>query len=201
MESLVGIFSSAGAAATTVEELLNSGMTEQSIIFLSGESPAGVSDRYSNLSGGPNKLAVTDDEVDRLPTTDAENDGMGKAMGALMGGAVGASAGLAAGAALASLVVPGVGTIFAIGLGAARRSGVLGGAAAGAKAGEATEHAMDVGVPRDDVPLYHELLRRGRSLVIANVEDEDQAKTANSVFKKQGSEDVDAARKDLEKAA
>jgi hypothetical protein len=37
--------------------------------------------------------------------------------------------------------------------------------------------------------------------VIADVDDEDQAATARSVFKKQGSEDVDAARKDLEKAA
>jgi hypothetical protein len=121
-------------------------------------------------------------------------------MGAVMGGALGASAGLAGGAAVASLAVPGVGTIFAIGLGAAAALG-LGGAAAGAKAGEATEHALDVGVPKDDVPLFHELLRRGRSLVIANVESEEQAATTRSVLKKQGSEDVDAARKELKKAA
>ncbi len=185
MQSVVGIFSSAAAAEEAIEELINSGMTEQSIIFLSGEAP-GNSD--------------SDEQADRLPTTDAEDDGMGKAMGAVMGGALGASAGLAGGAAIASLVVPGVGTIFAIGLGAAAALG-LGGAAAGAKAGEATEHALDAGVPKDDVPFYHELLRRGRSLVIANVESEEQASTTRSVLKKQGSEDVDEARKELKKAA
>jgi hypothetical protein len=37
--------------------------------------------------------------------------------------------------------------------------------------------------------------------VIANVESEEQAATTRSVLKKQGSEDVDAARKELKKAA
>ena len=43
-----------------------------------------------------------------------------------------------------------------------------------AKAGDVTEHALDVGVPKDDVPFYHDLLRQGRSLVIANVDAEDK---------------------------
>jgi hypothetical protein len=50
-----------------------------------------------------------------------------------------------------------------------------GGAAAGAKAGDVTAHALDVGVPKDDVQFYHDLLRQGRSLVIANVDTEEQA--------------------------
>ena len=100
---------------------------------------------------------------------DAEPDGIWKAMGAVVGGAVGASAGLAGGAAVASLLVPGGGTVFAIGLGAAAALG-LGGAAAGAKAGDVTEHALDVGVPKDEVQFYHDLLRQGRSLVMANVD-------------------------------
>jgi hypothetical protein len=185
MQNMVGIFPSVATAEEAIKDLLDSGMSEQSIIFLSGEAPGN---------------STADAQVDRLPTTDAEGDGMGKALGALIGGALGASAGLAGGAAVASLAVPGVGTIFAIGLGAAAALG-LGGAAAGAKAGEVTEHALDAGVPRDDVPFYHELLRRGRSLVIATVESEEQASTTRSVLKKQGSEDVDAARKELKKAA
>jgi len=60
-----------------------------------------------------------------------------------------------------------VGTIFAIGLGAAALLGI-GGAAAGATAGEASEQAADTGVPKDDIFVYRELLKRGRSLVIAN---------------------------------
>jgi hypothetical protein len=57
-----------------------------------------------------------------------------------------------------------------------------------------------VGVPKD-VQFYHDLLRQGRWLVIANVGTEEQAATAPSVFKQQGSEDVDRARKALGKAA
>jgi hypothetical protein len=186
MQSVVGIFPSLASAEQAVEGLLGSGMTQQSIIFLSGESP----DRGGTRSA----------ELETIPTTDAEPDGMGKAMGAVVGGAVGASAGLAGGAAVASLLVPGVGTVFAIGLGAAAALG-LGGAAAGAKAGDVTEHALDVGVPKDDVQFYHDLLRQGRSLVIANVDTEEQAATARSVFKQQGSQDEDTAREELGKAA
>jgi hypothetical protein len=189
MRSVVGVFRSLGAAEQAVEELLGSGTAEESIIFLSNDSPQGAGTRAS-----------TESALKDVPTTDAERDGMGKAMGAVLGGAMGASAGLAAGAGVASLIVPGVGTIFAIGLGAAAALG-LGGAAAGAKAGDVTEHVMDIGVPRDDVQFYHELLRRGHSLVIANVDSEEHAARAREIFKQQGSEDVKALRKELPEAA
>ena len=189
MESVVGIFHSVASAEQAVEDLLGSGMGEQSIIFLSNEAP---------VSGG--MRASSEKELDSVPTTDAEGDGMGKAMGAVMGGSVGASAGLAAGATVASLLVPGVGTIFAIGVGAAAVLG-LGGAAAGAKAGDVAEHAMDVGIPKDDVQFYHELLRRGHSVVIANGASEELAARAREVFKQQSSEDADTVRKELRKTA
>jgi hypothetical protein len=189
MESVVGIFHSLNSAEQAVEELVGSGMTEQSIVFLSNEAP-----------GDREVQATAEENLDAVPTTDAEGDGMGKAMGAVVGGAMGASAGLAAGAAVASLLVPGVGTIFAIGVGAAAALG-LGGAAAGAKAGNLAEHAMDAGVPKDDVRFYHDLLRRGHSIVIANVESEEDAAKARFVFKQQGSEDVDGARQELRRTA
>jgi len=84
------------------------------------------------------------------------------------------------GSAIASLLVPGVGTIFAIGMGAAALLG-LGGAAAGAILGEASEQAADIGVPKDDTFLYRELLKRGRSLVIANVDDPDLLRQRRSL--------------------
>jgi len=189
MESVVGIFHSLNSAEQAVEELLGGGMTEQSIIFLSNEAP-----------GTTAMPAGSEKDLDQVPTSDAEGDGMGEAMGAVVGGAMGASAGLAGGAAVASLLVPGVGTIFAIGVGAAAALG-LGGAAAGAKLGDVAEHAMDVGVPKDDVRFYHELLRRGHSVVIANVESEEDVAKARAVFKQQGSEDVDATRRELREAA
>ncbi len=180
MQSVIGVFGSRVAAEQSVRALQARGLSPQSIIFLSGE-------------GG-------NDQVGAIPTTDAERDGMGETVGAVLGGSVGAGAGLALGSAVASLLVPGVGTIFAIGLGAAALLG-LGGAAAGAKAGEVSEHAMDTGVPRDDVFFYRELLKRGRSIVIAEVDLEDQATSAREVFTQRGGEDVEAARKELHSAA
>jgi hypothetical protein len=173
MYSAVGIFPSVVSAEHAVRDLLSIGMTERSIVFLTGSRE----DSAVRVS--------SEKELDRVPTMDAESDGMGKAMGAVLGGAVGASAGLAGGAAMASLLVPGVGIIFALGVGAAAVLG-LGGAAAGAKAGDAAEHAMDVGIPRDEVKFYHEVLRRGRSLVIANADGEELAERARTVFKQQG---------------
>jgi hypothetical protein len=180
MESVIGIFGSRVAAEQAVRGLVARGLSSQFITFLSGEAGSA--------------------EVENLPTTDAENDGMGETMGAVVGGAVGAGAGLSLGSAVASLLVPGVGPIVAIGLGAAALLG-LGGAAAGAKAGDLSEHAMDKGVPRDDVSFYRELLKRGRSIVIAEVDHEDQAASAREVFEQRGGEDVDAARKELHSAA
>ena len=180
MQSILGIFESRAAAEQAVEGLLATPISPQSIMFLSGQ--AGEA------------------QVDSLPTTDAERDGMGQAVGGLVGGAAGVGAGLSLGSAIASLFVPGVGTIFAIGLGAAALLGI-GGAAAGATAGEASEHAADIGVPKDDTLIYHELLKRGRSLVIANVDDDNLASTAESVFHRFGAEDVAEARKNLKPAA
>jgi hypothetical protein len=48
---------------------------------------------------------------------------------------------------------------------------------------------MDVGVPRDEVKFYHEVLRRGQSLVIANADGEELAQGVRTVFKQQGGGD------------
>lgn len=93
-----------------------------------------------------------------------------------------------------------MGPILAAGIGAAAALG-LGGAAAGGTVGNATEHAMDEGVPKDDVVLYRELLKRGRSLVIANVASEELAAAARSVMQQNGTEDIETFRKNLQDAA
>ena len=122
MQSVIGIFNSVTAAEQTVASLIGRGIKRDCIIFASLHSSEG------NVVG-----ETAEQELKALPTTDAEADGMGAGIGALLGGGVGASAGLAGGAAIASMLIPGVGTIFAIGLGAAALLG-LGGAAAGASA-------------------------------------------------------------------
>ncbi len=180
MSGILGIFRARAAAEKAVQGLLATPISPQSIVFLSGEAGRA--------------------QLDSLPTDDAERDGMGEAVGAVLGGAVGTGAGLSIGSAVASLLVPEIGTIFAIGLGAAALLGI-GGVAAGASAGKASEEAAGAGVPKDDALFYRELLKRGYSLVIANVETRDESSAAKAVFEQQGSEDIEAAHKKIQDAA
>jgi hypothetical protein len=180
MYSAVGIFATGEQAEAALIKVRKVGIAESSIIFLTG--------------------GKSENQLDQIPTTDAERDGMGPAMGAVMGGAVGASTGLTLGSVLASLMVPGVGPIMAAGLGAAALLGV-GGAVAGGEIGNTAEKRLDIGVPRDDVAFYRELLKRGRSLVIVNTDDEDRYAKAKDVIAQSGGEDVDAARHELRGAA
>ena len=68
-------------------------------------------------------------ELDAVPTEEGEQPGMGSAIGGVVGGAIG----LAAGSVVANLVLPGIGTILAVGLGAGAFG--IGGAVAGAAGG------------------------------------------------------------------
>jgi hypothetical protein len=125
---------------------------------------------------------------DAVPTDEGEAQGTGAAIGAVVGGATGAAAGMPLGAAM-SLVVPGIGPVIAVGLiGAALFS------AGGAAIGSALENTLTHGVPRDDVFLYRDALRRGRSVVVALVDDETVAARARELLTAAGGTDVGAAR-------
>jgi hypothetical protein len=131
----------------------------------------------------------------RIPATDTEQPGMGQAMGGTVGGALGLAGGATAGAAAASLLVPGVGPVLAFGIIGAALLGV-GGAAAGALAGDAMEKAMADGLPHDEVYVYEDALRRGRSVVIAFADDDQIAENARAELARAGAESVDAAREE-----
>ena len=124
------------------------------------------------------------DEIDTVPSDDAEQPGMGAAVGGVIGTAVGAAA--------ASLVAPAVGVAAVAGI----AGGALLGLGGGALAGDALEDALSAGVPRDELEVYREALRRGRSLVVAVVDDEHQADAARDAMSTAGAESVDAARED-----
>src|SRR6185436_12415337 len=73
-----------------------------------------------------------------VPVTDSENPGMGTAMGAAVGGAMGAAGGATLGLAAATLLVPGVGPVVALGVLGAVLLGASG-AAVGAVVGDSLE--------------------------------------------------------------
>jgi hypothetical protein len=174
MESIVGIFNSFADAKRAAAILRSLGIPENHISVVSPQT------RAAEIEG-------------EIPTTETEQPGMGAAVGGTVGAALGVAGGLEAGAAVASLLVPGVGPVMAIGLIGAAIFGA-GGAAAGALAGHALEEGIADGIPRDELFVYEDALRRGRSLVIAFVEDAQIAGQARTGLANAGAESVDAAR-------
>jgi hypothetical protein len=97
--------------------------------------------------------------------------------------------------AAASLLVPGVGPVLALGILGAAILGVAGGAT-GAVAGQALEEGLARGIPRDELFVYEDALRRGRSVVIAFVDDGAMAEKARAELSHAGAESIDAAREE-----
>src|SRR6201998_165395 len=118
-----------------------------------------------------------------------ERPGMGKALGAV----VGAAGGLTGGSLLAAAVLPGVGPVTALGL---LGSAILGaaGATVGASVGGSFENFTSEGLPEDEIFVYEDALRKGRSVVIALAENDGQASLVRDLLHRDGAESVDAAR-------
>ena len=125
---------------------------------------------------------------DTLPTDEGEPQGTGAAIGAVVGGATGAAAGMPLGAAI-SLMVPGIGPVIALGIVGAALFG-----AGGAAIGSALEKNLSQGVPRDDLFIYEDALRQGRSVVVALTDDAAAAERAREALREAGGIDVDTAR-------
>ncbi len=175
MKTVAGIFSARADAERAVERLRALGIAENNISLLTpGTTPA---------------------EIDaQVPTTETEQPGMGKTFGGVVGGAVGIAGGAPLGLALASLLVPGVGPILAAGVIGAALLGA-GGMAAGAAAGGSMEEHIATGLPHDELFVYEDALRQGRTVVIA-VADEELGEPGQTALADTGAESVDAARED-----
>jgi hypothetical protein len=175
MESIVGLFNSLPDAKRAAAMLRTLGIAEDRIPVLSPHTPEA--------------------EIEaQIPTTDTEQPGMGQAMGGTVGAALGAAGGATAGAA-AALLIPGVGPVLAFGIIGAALLGA-GGAAAGALAGNAMEKGMADGLPHDELYVYEDALRRGRSVVIAFADGDQLAGNARAELARAGAESVDAAREE-----
>ena len=173
MKSIVGIFNSFVDARRAAAILRSIGVQDNHISVLSPRTSEA-------------QLAAA------VPISESEQPGMGRAIGGTIGGALGVATGLEAGAAAASILIPGVGPVLAFGLIGAALLGV-GGAAAGALAGGALEEGVAKGLPRDELYVYEDALRRGRSVVIAFADDQI-AERAQTELSCAGAESVDAAR-------
>jgi anti-sigma B factor antagonist len=162
METLIGVLVSRGAAENAIAELLRIPVPQESLTFLTANpGPAG----------------------------DAK--GSSKLMGACLGGIFAGTAGLSLGAAAATLLVPGVGPVLAIGIGAAALLG-LGGAGAGAALGAAASSGAGDQPPAStsqsplDAEFFRDVLKKGRSLVIVHTDSKQVAESACGVLDRLG---------------
>jgi hypothetical protein len=165
MKTVAGIFLSSGDAQRAVVNLESIGISRGDITVLAP--------------------GASQEQVDAVPTDEGEQPGMGKALGAVVGVAVGASHGTA----LVSLMVPGIGPVIA--------SGILGAAllgAGGAALGGALEDNLSEGLPKDEIFVYEDALRHGRTVLIALVHDDGLADEARVALLAAGASTVDAAR-------
>jgi len=163
-------------------------------IFTSAASAGRAVARVQELGIGPDHINILTPnsnaaDLDAVPTSDTEQPGMGAALGGLVGGV----SGLTLGTAAASLLIPGVGPITAIGIIAAALFGT-GGVVAGAAAGEALEDSMSDGLPKDELFLYEDALRQGRTVLIVQVEDTSLIDAVRDKIHQEGAETIDAAR-------
>jgi hypothetical protein len=172
MISVVGIFTSQAGVERAIDRVRALGIPMEHINWLfPGASP---------------------EQLEAVPTTDAEQPGMGKVVGGVVGGVTGASHALF-GAAVVSAIIPGVGPVLGIGLAAAALLGV-GGAVAGAVVGGALEHTLEMGLPKDELFIYEDALRQGRNVLFVLAKDTEQAEEVRQLLASAGAESIDAAR-------
>jgi len=169
MKSVTGVFRSVLDAETALANMRATGLRDDRITLLT-----------------PGNL---DYELRSVPVVAAEQPGMAKAIGALAG----AGLGLSGGSLVVAALIPGVGPITALGLlGGAVLAAA--GASIGAVAGGKLENAMTEGLPEDELFVYEDALRQGRSVLIALVDDDAEASRLRDLLKAEGAEAVDAAR-------
>jgi len=121
-------------------------------------------------------------QVHAVPTTE-DMPPVGAPMGATIGGAIGVAT---------AFLIPGIGPVIGFGAVAAALAAL--GGFAGWKAGDAADRALSGGLPADEVYLYEDALRQGRTVVIAMVDDPDKEPLVRDVMDVCGAESVDAAR-------
>jgi hypothetical protein len=169
MQAVTGVFASEAKADHAIETLLSNGI---------------AADKITLLTPGNRRK-----QAESIPVVSGEQPGIGKAIGAV----VGAAGGITGGSILAAALIPGVGPVTAVGLLGAAILGAAG-AGAGAVAGGALENSLTEGLPEDEIFVYEDALRKGRTVVIVLAEDEEAAEPLRALLQSDGAETVDAAR-------
>src|SRR6266487_6425440 len=121
-------------------------------------------DRAEQAVGQLRRQGVPEQSLVFLTRSKNEAETVGKEFGAYVGGFVGGAAGMSAGVVAATLLLPGVGPVFALGFGAAALLG-LAGAGTGASVGKALAESGGKAKPTpdekapEDVVFFRDVLK------------------------------------------
>ncbi len=135
------------------------------------------------------RSGVPEDSIVFLTRSEIEAKSIAKELGASVGGFVGGAAGMTAGVVAASLLLPGIGTVFALGFGAAAVLGLAGagaGAAVGSSAADSDVQPTPDEKCSEDVGFFREVLKEGRSLIVVRTESATTAAVACDILDKLG---------------
>lgn len=122
-----------------------------------------------------------DSEIAEIPITE-DMPPVGGAMAGVLGSALGVGTAIA---------LPGVGPIVTFGLAAV---GLVVGGGLGWVAGEEADRKNFTGLPADEIYVYRDALARGRTVVVALVDSDEDERHAEMTFAELGAETIDAAR-------
>jgi anti-sigma B factor antagonist len=132
---------------------------------------------------------VPDQSLVFLTRSENEAKTIAKQFGATVGGFVGGAAGMSAGVVAATLLLPGIGPVFALGFGAAALLG-LAGAGMGATTFSAVHEAAAKPTPdekcAEDITFFREVLQEGRSLIVVRTESRELATSACALLDRLG---------------
>jgi len=134
---------------------------------------------------------VPEQSIIFLSRSENEAKTIAKEFGAYVGGFVGGAAGMSAGVVAATLLLPGVGPVFALGFGAAALLG-LAGAGAGRTVGSAAAHDAEALTPTaeekcsEEAAFFREVLHEGRSLIVVQTESQEVATKACEILDRLG---------------
>ena len=132
---------------------------------------------------------VPEESIVFLSRSESEAKVVGKQLGASIGGFMGMATGASAGVAVATLLIPGIGPVFALGFGAAALLGLAGagtGAAVGASISETNVKTTPDEKAPEDVAFFRDVLKEGRSLIVVRAESADTATVACNILDRTG---------------
>jgi anti-sigma B factor antagonist len=135
---------------------------------------------------------VPQDAIVFLTRSETEAMTLGKSLGVYAGAFVGGAAGLTAGIVAATLfVIPGIGQVFALGVGASAALGLAGakvGKELSAKPNLSLTDRLEAPQPSsdeksaEDLVFFGKVLNEGRSLIVVRTADQEAAKVAAGVL-------------------